>query len=304
MRLIEAVRTRNVERVRALLAERVNVNATQGDGATALHWAVHLDEAALVDTLIRAGARADVADDTGATPLYLACINRNGDAVSTTARRGCQRECRAPQRRNRADDVRTVRQRDRRTCAAGSRRNGQRKGNDAQPDRADVGGRPGAYAGRAGAARARRGRPRPLARVHANGHQRGDAARRTRGAELHRAARRHDGAALCGTVRRCRIGAAARGGRRRRERVLARWRQRAHRRRAQRPSAGGDRAPREGRQPECQRRRLHGAPCRRAQERRRAGEGAARTRCRSERADHEGHAGPTEQPGLRAAEDR
>jgi len=82
VRLIDAVRARNVERVRALLAERVNVNATQGDGATALHWAVHLDEASLVDTLIRAGARADVADDTGATPLYLACTNRNADAVN------------------------------------------------------------------------------------------------------------------------------------------------------------------------------------------------------------------------------
>jgi len=82
LRLIEAVRARNGERVRALLAERVNVNATQGDGATALHWAVHLDDLPLVETLIRAGARADVADDTGTTPLYLACMNRNGDLVT------------------------------------------------------------------------------------------------------------------------------------------------------------------------------------------------------------------------------
>jgi ankyrin repeat protein len=81
VRLIEAVRARNPERVRALLAERVNVNATQGDGATALHWAVHHDDVSLVDTLIRAGARADLADDTGATPLYLACLNRNAIAV-------------------------------------------------------------------------------------------------------------------------------------------------------------------------------------------------------------------------------
>jgi ankyrin repeat protein len=82
VRLIDAVRSKNVERVRALLAERVNVNAPQGDGATALHWAVHLDDLPLVETLIRAGARADVADDTGATPLYLACVNRNAAAVS------------------------------------------------------------------------------------------------------------------------------------------------------------------------------------------------------------------------------
>jgi ankyrin repeat protein len=82
LRLIEAVRARNPERVRALLAQRINVNEPQGDGATALHWAVHFDDGSLVDTLVRAGARADVADDTGATPLYLACLNRNADLVS------------------------------------------------------------------------------------------------------------------------------------------------------------------------------------------------------------------------------
>ena len=81
LRLIDAVRAQNLERVRALLTERVDVNATQGDGATALHWAVHHDDGALVDTLIRAGARANVADDTGATPLFLACTNRNADIV-------------------------------------------------------------------------------------------------------------------------------------------------------------------------------------------------------------------------------
>ena len=82
MRLIDAVRARNLDRVRALLAERVNVNAPQGDGATALHWAVHLDDMPAVETLIRAGARPDVADDTGATPLYLACVNRSPAVVS------------------------------------------------------------------------------------------------------------------------------------------------------------------------------------------------------------------------------
>jgi ankyrin repeat protein len=82
LRLIEAVRAKNAERVRALIAERVDVNARQGDQATALHWAVHLDDGAAVDLLLRAGARADVADDTGATPLYLACVNGNAEIVT------------------------------------------------------------------------------------------------------------------------------------------------------------------------------------------------------------------------------
>jgi ankyrin repeat protein len=82
LRLIEAVRAKNADRVRALIAERVDVNARQGDQATALHWAAHLDDGAAVDLLLRAGARADVADDTGATPLYLACVNGNAEVVT------------------------------------------------------------------------------------------------------------------------------------------------------------------------------------------------------------------------------
>ena len=75
--LIEAVKDRNIEAVRSLLKERADVNARQGDGATALHWAVHRQDDSLVDLLLRAGAKPDLADDTGATPLYLACLNRS-----------------------------------------------------------------------------------------------------------------------------------------------------------------------------------------------------------------------------------
>jgi ankyrin repeat protein len=77
LRLIEAIRSHDTAAVRALLNARAAVNATQGDGATALHWAVHYDDAATVDLLIRAGARVNAANDVGVTPLYLACTNRN-----------------------------------------------------------------------------------------------------------------------------------------------------------------------------------------------------------------------------------
>jgi ankyrin repeat protein len=82
LRLIEAVRAKDAGRIRALIIERVDVNARQGDQATALHWAAHLDDGPTVDLLLRAGAKADVADDTGATPLYLACVNGNADIVT------------------------------------------------------------------------------------------------------------------------------------------------------------------------------------------------------------------------------
>ena len=81
LRLIEAIKARNAEAVRSLLKEKVDVNARQGDGATALHWATHFGDASTVDLLLRAGAKADVADDTGVTPLYLACLNRQGALV-------------------------------------------------------------------------------------------------------------------------------------------------------------------------------------------------------------------------------
>jgi uncharacterized protein len=81
MRLIDAVKTGNKQAVLALLKQRVDVNAPQGDGATALHWAVHRDDLVTTDLLIRAGARADVANDLGVTPLFLACTNRNGAMV-------------------------------------------------------------------------------------------------------------------------------------------------------------------------------------------------------------------------------
>ncbi len=77
LRLIQAVRARDATTVRALLKAGAGVNTAQGDGATALHWAVHYDDLATADLLLRAGSRANVANDLGVTPLYLACTNRN-----------------------------------------------------------------------------------------------------------------------------------------------------------------------------------------------------------------------------------
>ena len=67
--------------MRALLKQRVDVNAPQGDGTTALHWAAHVNDLTIADLLIRAGARGAVANDNGFTPVHLACINRNGAMV-------------------------------------------------------------------------------------------------------------------------------------------------------------------------------------------------------------------------------
>lgn len=79
--LIAAIQAGKADSVRSLLRQKVDVNAPQGDGATALHWAVHLNDLATADLLLKAGAKVNAADDTGVTPLYLSCMNRHADMV-------------------------------------------------------------------------------------------------------------------------------------------------------------------------------------------------------------------------------
>src|ERR1700681_4644756 len=63
--------------VRALIQQKADVNATQVDGATALHWAVYKDDLEAVDLLIKAGAKVDTANREGVTPLHLASLYGN-----------------------------------------------------------------------------------------------------------------------------------------------------------------------------------------------------------------------------------
>src|SRR5712691_4739843 len=70
--LVEAVKRGDAAAVRALLKQGTNVNLRAADGSTALHWAAHLDNLETADALIRAGATVNLANDAGATPLWLA----------------------------------------------------------------------------------------------------------------------------------------------------------------------------------------------------------------------------------------
>lgn len=80
--VVDAVKAGDVERLRALVAAGADVNAAEGDGATALHWAAYGNDEALVETLLAAGARADAANDLGITPLHLAAANGHAGVVS------------------------------------------------------------------------------------------------------------------------------------------------------------------------------------------------------------------------------
>lgn len=77
--LIEAVQARDSARLRALLQQGVDVNMADVEGATALHWAAHLDDVNAADMLIRAGAKVQAVNRYGVAPLSLAC--QNGSAA-------------------------------------------------------------------------------------------------------------------------------------------------------------------------------------------------------------------------------
>ncbi len=63
LRIVEAVRDGEQEAVRSLLEEQVDVNASQADGATALHWAAHRDDRETAELLIGAGADVNAVKD-------------------------------------------------------------------------------------------------------------------------------------------------------------------------------------------------------------------------------------------------
>ena len=80
-RLADAVMNRDQSAIRALLRDKVDVNGTQADGMTALHWAVREDNLETAQLLIRTGARVSVATRYGVTPIYLACANGNANDI-------------------------------------------------------------------------------------------------------------------------------------------------------------------------------------------------------------------------------
>jgi ankyrin repeat protein len=87
--LIEAVKRQDLRGVEALLKQGADVNQQQeSDGATALQWAAYVDDVPILDALIRAGAKPNLANQLGVTPLMLACANRNPATVDLLLKGG------------------------------------------------------------------------------------------------------------------------------------------------------------------------------------------------------------------------
>jgi ankyrin repeat protein len=87
-RLVDAAKSGDKEAVRSLLKQRVDVNAPQADGATALSWAAYQDDLEAVDLLIAAGANVNAANDYATTPLMLACTNGSTGMVNKLLKAG------------------------------------------------------------------------------------------------------------------------------------------------------------------------------------------------------------------------
>jgi ankyrin repeat protein len=86
--LVEAIKAGDRAAVAALLKKGADVNAAEGDGATALHWAVQLEDLESAAALIAAGAKLDAANDLGATPLIVASTNGSASAVTLLLKAG------------------------------------------------------------------------------------------------------------------------------------------------------------------------------------------------------------------------
>ncbi len=81
LKLIAAVRAGDRAAVRSLLRAKVDVNAPEPDGTTALHWAAQADDLEMARLLLANGARVVAANRYGATPLSLAALNGSATMI-------------------------------------------------------------------------------------------------------------------------------------------------------------------------------------------------------------------------------
>ena len=79
--LADAVERQDKAAFETLLEKQTDVNESQVDGMTALHWAAHYDDLTAARQLLKAGAQANAKTQYGITPLYSACLNGNGELV-------------------------------------------------------------------------------------------------------------------------------------------------------------------------------------------------------------------------------
>jgi len=88
LRLIDAVKKSDARTAKSLVASKVDINATEVDGSTALHWAAQRDNVELLDLLLAAGANPKVSTRYKITPLYFAAMNGNAAIIERLLKAG------------------------------------------------------------------------------------------------------------------------------------------------------------------------------------------------------------------------
>ena len=86
--IVDAVKRGDQTTLESLLKQRVDVNAREADGTTALAWAAYRGDTNAATALLRAGATVNLANDYGATPLWLACTRGHAAIVDLLLKAG------------------------------------------------------------------------------------------------------------------------------------------------------------------------------------------------------------------------
>jgi cytohesin len=79
--LADAAQHGDINTVRRLLQEGVNVNEPQIDNATALHWAVENNDPGMTKLLLDAGADPNLRNRVGAPPILAAAVNGSAEVL-------------------------------------------------------------------------------------------------------------------------------------------------------------------------------------------------------------------------------
>lgn len=87
-RIAAAAEQNRTGSVRSLIKQGVDVNQSQKDGMTGLHWAVYHDNEELAQVLLSADANAKAVTRYGVTTLSLACMNGNEKIVEMLLKAG------------------------------------------------------------------------------------------------------------------------------------------------------------------------------------------------------------------------
>jgi ankyrin repeat protein len=86
--LLDAVKAGNRDAVRTLIRQKADVNASDSDGTTPLHWAIRSGDDRIVSLLLEAGADAKRTTRLGVTPLGLAAAGASAATIEALLRAG------------------------------------------------------------------------------------------------------------------------------------------------------------------------------------------------------------------------